>query len=106
MESSKASIVRQLLAAKRKSGKTFDQIAREIGVTNVYASQLLRRQAQLKPDTAAKLRAALPDLSEQLLDEMMLTPMRSYDPNLLQDPAVYRSVFIYLSFGFRNLRLF
>jgi cyanate lyase len=46
-ESSKASIVDRLLALKRKSGKSYSQIAEETGLTNVYVGQLLRRQAQL-----------------------------------------------------------
>lgn len=100
--SSKASIVAALLAVKRKSGKTHGQIAQEAGLTNVYVAQLLRRQAKLRPETAPSLRAALPDLSDELLHEMMQPPMRSYDPNLIQEPTVYRSLvsFSYLFFLF------
>lgn len=89
-EKLKASIVSSIEAVKRQSGKTYGQIAAETGLTNVYVAQLLKRQAQLKPDTAPKLRAALPQLPESLLQEMMEPPMRSYNPNLIQEPTVYR----------------
>lgn len=97
--SSKASIVAALQAVKRKSGKTHGQIAQEAGLTNVYVAQLLRRQAKLNPETAPSLRAALPDLSDELLHEMMQPPMRSYDPNLIQEPTVYRSL-VFFSYFF------
>lgn len=86
----KGSIVAKLQSVKHSSGKSYNQLAEETGLTNVYVAQLLRRQAQLKPDTAPKLRAALPALSDDLLHEMMTSPLRSYDPNLIQDPTVYR----------------
>lgn len=88
--SSKSSLTNRLQAAKRRSGKSYSQIAEETGLTNVYVAQLLRRQAQLKADTVPQLQAALPELSDELLHEMMRPPMRSYDPNLIQEPCVYR----------------
>lgn len=90
MEESKAVTANRLLAVKRQSGKSYSQIAEETGLTNVYVAQLIRRQAQLKPDTAPVLRAALPDLTDDLLQEMMRPPMRSYDPSLIQEPTIYR----------------
>lgn len=86
----KARFVAELHAVKQKSGKTYAQIAEETGLTNVYVAQLLRRQAQLKPSTAPLLRAALPALTDDLLHEMTQPPLRSYDPNLIQEPAIYR----------------
>ncbi|XP_074320325.1 cyanate hydratase-like isoform X2 [Silene latifolia] len=89
----KTSVVERLQAVKEKSGKTYSQIAQETGLTNVYVAQLLRRQAQLKPETAPQLRAALPDLcclSDELIIEMSKPPFRCYDPNLVQEPAIYR----------------
>ncbi|KAF9597766.1 hypothetical protein IFM89_021533 [Coptis chinensis] len=99
MEQSKAIIVNQFLSAKRKAGKTFNEIAKETGLTNVYVAQLLRRQAILTPETASKLKAALPHLSDELVDEMMKPPMRSYDPNLIQEPAIYRLNEAVMHFG-------
>ncbi|KVI00385.1 Cyanate hydratase [Cynara cardunculus var. scolymus] len=86
----KASVVSSLMAVKRNSGKTFSQIAAEIGLTNVYVAQLLRRQAQLKPETAPKLLAALPGLTETHILQMAEPPLRSYDPTIIQDPTIYR----------------
>ncbi|KAL6292289.1 hypothetical protein ACE6H2_000431 [Prunus campanulata] len=90
MAENKAFITHQLQSVKRKSGKSYSQLAKETGLTNVYVAQLLRRQAQLKPETAPKLQAALPDLPQELIKEMMIPPLRSYDPNLIQDPTIYR----------------
>ncbi|PIA36296.1 hypothetical protein AQUCO_03400295v1 [Aquilegia coerulea] len=99
MEQNKAIIVNQLLSVKKKSGKTFNQIAEETGLTNVYVAQLLRRQAQLKPETAPKLQQALPQLSDQLVQLMMESPLRSYDPSILQDPTIYRLNEAVMHFG-------
>lgn len=97
--SRKSSVTNLLQDVKRKSGKSFNQIAEETGLTNVYVAQLLRRQAQLKPETAPKLRAALPELSDELIREMMIPPMRSYHPNLIQEPTVYRLNEAVMHFG-------
>ncbi|KAL8048230.1 hypothetical protein ABFX02_07G051200 [Erythranthe guttata] len=97
--SGKAQISAELQAVKRESGKTYSQIADETGLTNVYVAQLLRRQAPLKPETAPLLRSALPGLTDALLHEMMLPPMRSYDPNLIQEPTVYRLHEAIMHFG-------
>ncbi|KAL5990402.1 hypothetical protein ACLOJK_011302 [Asimina triloba] len=97
--SSKTSVVGRLLAVKERSGKSWSQIAAETGLTNVYVAQLFRRQACLRPDTAPILRAALPDLTDALVAEMMKPPLRSYDPNLIQDPAIYRLNEAVMHFG-------
>ncbi|KAL4561196.1 hypothetical protein LXL04_033359 [Taraxacum kok-saghyz] len=97
--STKASVVSSLMAVKRQSGKTFSQIAAETGLTNVYVAQLLRRQAQLKPDTAPKLRTALPDLTDIHIQQMKEAPLRSYDPSIIQDPTVYRLNEAVMHFG-------
>ncbi|XP_015875040.1 cyanate hydratase [Ziziphus jujuba] len=97
--SSKARITNRLQAVKCYSGKSYSQIAKETGLTNVYVAQLLRRQAQLKPETAPKLRASLPDLTDELVDEMLKPPLRSYDPNLIQEPSVYRLNEAVMHFG-------
>ncbi|XP_050371965.1 cyanate hydratase [Argentina anserina] len=99
MAENKARITHQLQCVKRNSGKSYGQIAKETGLTNVYVAQLLRRQAQLKAETAPKLRAALPDLAEDLIVEMMSPPLRSYDPQLIQDPTIYRLNEAVMHFG-------
>ncbi|ESR33539.1 Cyanate hydratase [Citrus sinensis] len=97
--SRKSSVTNLLQAVRRESGKSFNQIAEETGLTNVYVAQLLKRQAQLKPETAPKLRAALPELPDELIHEMMRPPIRSYDPNLIQEPTVYRLNEAVMHFG-------
>ncbi|XP_008438481.1 cyanate hydratase isoform X1 [Cucumis melo] len=98
-ESSRATVIRQLHNAKCSSGKSYNQIAQETGLTNVYVAQLLRRQAQLKPDTVPKLRSALPQLTDDHIQQMMRPPMRSYDPCLIQEPTVYRLNEAVMHFG-------
>ncbi len=107
-------LARTLLAAKEASGKTFTQIAQEVGLTNLYTAQLFlrqvalvrargrrrryaraaergaRAQAQLKEGTAEKLRAAVPALPDSSLAAMKRAPLRQYDPLIVQDPLVYR----------------
>ncbi|KAG9446878.1 hypothetical protein H6P81_013006 [Aristolochia fimbriata] len=99
MAENKVIIVNSLSAVKEKSGKTYNQIAHETGLTNVYVAQLLKRQAQLKPDTAPLLRQALPELTDHLVKEMMNPPMRSYEPSIIQEPAVYRLNEAVMHFG-------
>lgn len=40
----KGTLVARLIAAKEASGKTFSQIAQEVGLTNVYCAQLFYNQ--------------------------------------------------------------
>jgi cyanate lyase len=80
----------RVLAAKALAGKTFDQLAAELGTTNTYAAQLVLGQAQLRPETAKKLRSALPSLEERDVAAMRLVPDRRFDPSILQEPLVYR----------------
>mmetsp|Transcript_6436 Transcript_6436/g.14118 ORF Transcript_6436/g.14118 Transcript_6436/m.14118 type:complete len:176 (+) Transcript_6436:51-578(+) len=86
----KGELVARLLAAKESSGLTFDEIADKLGLTNVYTAQLFYNQAQLKKDTAATLQKVVPGISAADLDAMQRAPMRSFDPNIIQEPLVYR----------------
>jgi cyanate lyase len=99
MTAAKKDIVAKLLDAKQKSGKTYDELANALGVTNVYVAQLLRRQAQLKPATASKLSQVLPGITPDLLAEMQKPPVRSYDPTILQEPHVYRMTEVCAHYG-------
>ncbi|KQJ97040.1 cyanate hydratase [Brachypodium distachyon] len=96
---SSAAVVPRLLAAKAECGKSFSDIAAETGLTNVYVAQLLRRQAQLKPETAPKLRAAVPALTDELVELMMRPPFRSYHPEIVHEPAIYRLNEAVMHFG-------
>jgi cyanate lyase len=78
------------LAAKEASGKSFTQIAADVGLTNIYTAQLFHHQQQLQPNTAAALQKAVPALTAEDINDMMRAPLRSFDPNNLQEPALYR----------------
>jgi cyanate lyase len=68
--------------AKAASGLTFDEIASKLGLTNAYTAQLFVNQAQLKPETAAKLQALIPAISPADIQAMQKIPFRSVDPDL------------------------
>ncbi|KAF0900604.1 hypothetical protein E2562_033125 [Oryza meyeriana var. granulata] len=99
VEGERAEVVRRLMAAKAESRKSFSDIAAEAGLTNVYVAQLLRRQAQLKPETAPALRAAVPGLTDELVALMMQPPFRSYHPDIIHEPAIYRLNEAVMHFG-------
>jgi len=84
-------IAEKCLEAKKVSGKSFDQIATELGLTNGYTAQLLLGQAQLKPGTKPKLAAALPTLTEKEFEMMEEAPMRGFDSEILKEPNIYRT---------------
>ncbi|KAL6765814.1 cyanate lyase C-terminal domain-containing protein [Haematococcus lacustris] len=86
----KPELIDRLLSIKESSGKTFSAIAKEVGCTNVYLAQLMYNQAQLKPAYVDKLKCALPGLSDEDIADMQRAPMRRFDPELIQEPLVYR----------------
>jgi len=90
MADNKSALVTRLLQAKKESGKTYTEIAKQTGLTNAYVAQLFRRQAHLKPETAKVLKSAVPSLSDDLVAAMQEIPLRSYDPAIVQDPTIYR----------------
>mmetsp|Transcript_18833 Transcript_18833/g.52622 ORF Transcript_18833/g.52622 Transcript_18833/m.52622 type:complete len:198 (+) Transcript_18833:189-782(+) len=84
--------VERALAAKAKSGLSYDQLAARLGVTNTYVAQLLMGQAKLTPHTGEKLRDSLPDLCEKDLEAMQNEfPMRTFCDEILKEPNVYRT---------------
>ncbi|RMH09526.1 MAG: cyanase [Nitrospirae bacterium] len=95
----KQAIVDKLLAAKKASGKTYDELAEALNLCNVYVAQLFRLQAQLKKETEAKLVQLVPGLTEDLLEAMRACPVRSYDPAILQEPHVYRMTEVCAHYG-------
>jgi len=90
MADNKSALVTRLLQAKKESGKTYTEIAKQTGLTNAYVAQLFRRQAHLKPETAKVLKSAVPSLSDDLVAAMQEIPLRSYYPAIVQDPTIYR----------------
>ncbi|HBP89301.1 MAG TPA: cyanase [Nitrospiraceae bacterium] len=95
----KKELVSQLLAAKKASGKTYDELAAALGLCNVYVAQLFRLQAQLKKETEGKLVKLVPGLTGNLLDAMREFPLRSYDPAVLQEPHIYRMTEVCAHYG-------
>jgi cyanate lyase len=95
----KKEMITQLLAAKKASGKTYDELAQALGLCNVYVAQLFRLQAQLKKETEAKLVTLVPGLTGTLLEAMRECPMRSYDPAVLQEPHIYRMTEVCAHYG-------
>lgn len=84
--------VERVLAVKAAAGKTYDDIANSLEVTNTYAAQLLLGQAKLTPSMATKLLETLPNLEEQdVLDMQERYPMRSFSDDILKEPSVYRT---------------
>lgn len=84
--------VSRVLAVKANSNLSYDEIAKKLGVTNVYAAQLLMGQAKLTPQTALKLKDTLPEISDDDIDSMQKDfPMRSFDDEILKEPNVYRT---------------
>jgi len=74
---SKQDLVRALLAAKTLSGKSLNQIAAEVRITNAYLGQLLLRQTPLASDrTASRLAQAVPGLTPDLIAAMRVIPER------------------------------
>ena len=47
-------------------------------------------QTELKPGSAAALQAAVPGLTDELVEEMKVSPLRQFDPSIIQEPTVYR----------------
>ncbi|GBG83049.1 hypothetical protein CBR_g36666 [Chara braunii] len=98
----KRHLVKSLMRAKELSGKTFDEIAEEAGVTNVYAAQLFFNQAQLRGNTVERLVGAVPYLIERdhtLIEGMKKPPFRSYDETVLHEPFVYRLYEFVMHYG-------
>ena len=76
----KEALIGRLLEAKDHSGKSFDEIATHLGLTNVYTAQLFMNQAQLKPHLIPKLKEMVPSISSADLLMMQKPPFRSFDP--------------------------
>jgi cyanate lyase len=99
MNTTKNEITDQLLAAKAASGKTNTELGVALNLANVYVGQLFRRQAQLKPGTVSKLKSLVPGLTDKLLAEMQKPPLRSFDPDIIQEPNTYRLVEVGYHYG-------
>ena len=82
----------RLLAAKEAAGLSFDELAESLGLTNTYTAQLFLGQAKLTPQTAPKLKAALPGVDDADVEAMVrYFPTRALDEEILKEPHVYRT---------------
>ena len=89
---SKAERIERCIKAKADAGLSFDDLAVELGVTNAYAAQLVLGQAKLSPETAVKMKHALPTLSDEDIKDMQESfPMRGFNDEILKEPNVYRT---------------
>ncbi|CAN0549731.1 unnamed protein product, partial [Laminaria digitata] len=61
---------------QRASGKTYDDIADTMGLTNAYVAQLFLNQAQLRPNRVSALRKVVPGLSDSDISDMQRCPYR------------------------------
>jgi cyanate lyase len=99
LEPNKDETVKKLLAAKKASGKTWDEIADAMGLCNCYVGQLFRRQAQLKDNSVAAVKAAVPGLTDDLIEEMKRPAFRYYDERVIQEPHIYRMTEVCTHYG-------
>ena len=84
--------ISRVLTAKTNANLSYDDIASHLGVTNVYAAQLLLGQAKLTTGAAEKLKVFLPSIRKDDLEAMQKEfPMRSFDENIMKEPNVYRT---------------
>jgi cyanate lyase len=95
--------VAQLLAAKKASGKTYDQLAKALGLCNIY---LCRTVVSLAGSTqegngseTGHTRAGTHRESARSLEVMRACLMRSYDPAVLQEPHIYRMTEVCAHYG-------
>jgi len=95
----KAELVAAMLAAKQDCGKTFTEIANELGMTNAYVANLFMNQARLTEETAPKLQQIVPGLTDETLLLMQRCPMRSFNEDILQEPNVYRTYEAIMHYG-------
>lgn len=86
----KVKAVAEMIAAKEETGKSFTQIAKEIGLTNAFTAQLFLNQARLGPGREDAIRKAVPGLTDKHISLMKRCPMRTFDQDLLKEPHIYR----------------
>jgi len=88
----KEELVSKLLWAKEKSGRTFDELAQHLGYTNVYMAQIFYNQQQLESSKCKELKQLVPEITDEMLEMMKKCPFRSFDPNQVQEPHIYRMI--------------
>ncbi|NEO24279.1 MULTISPECIES: cyanase [unclassified Moorena] len=85
-----AEITKQLLAAKKEKGLTFEDLENVVGRDETWVASVIYRQASADMEEATKLVTAL-GLPESLAEELTVPPLKgSLDPQIPTDPLIYR----------------
>jgi cyanate lyase len=83
-------VTAQILAAKRRKGLSFTQIAEDVGADRVWLTAALHGQHPLTTEQAATVTALL-DLPTEAADVLQEIPTRgSFDALPPTDPTIYR----------------
>eukprot|EP01083_Nonionella_stella_P277635 943808_1 len=75
------SAIEKIFEQKTKKGLSIDDIASELGYTNMYTAQILSLKTPLNPGKATLMGDIL-DLEKATLNEMVKAGLRRYDPNI------------------------
>ncbi|AOW98705.1 MAG: cyanase [Moorea sp. SIO1F2] len=85
-----AEITKQLLAAKKEKGLTFEDLEKVVGRDETWVASVIYRQASADMEEATKLVTAL-GLPESVAEELTVPPLKgSLDPQIPTDPLIYR----------------
>jgi cyanate lyase len=82
-------VTERILAAKRRSGKSFAELGKALGRDEVWVAALVYRQAMASPEEARALGAAL-ELSPEDVEALTEFPAKGLGPVVPTDPLVYR----------------
>lgn len=96
-----AEMSRLLLEAKEHKGITFDQLAKAVGLGEVYVASVLYGENSASPEVATKL-AQLLDLGEDMAKAMTKYPVKGNslgERSLPTDPLLYRFYEILAVYG-------
>ncbi len=85
-----AEITKQLLAAKKAKGLTFEDLEKIIGFDETWIAAVFYRQASADLEDAKKLVFTL-GLPEEIAEELTTPPVKgSLEPVIPTDPLIYR----------------
>ena len=82
-------VTERILAAKRRSGKSFAELGKALGRDEVWVAALVYRQAMASPEEARTLGAAL-ELSSEDVESLTEFPAKGLGPVVPTDPLIYR----------------
>ena len=88
---SRQDILKMIWEKKEELNLSIDDIAKELGYTNVYTGQLLLMNVPLNPSKASKFVNIL-DLPQECINQLVKSPHRRFDTNISQEPNTYRMI--------------